>query len=1766
MPERTRAARGASKSKYPPPEPVTPPARSDSPGSFDITSVQDRIGQWQAQGASRACAPDALSLCSGPMSEVEPDLPSATGRELAPEDADKHPEDSRATGSKGGIKRWVDKESRAWVREAKSASTPRKRVISDDHWKTSKAWPSSTPRGSRPKEDVTPANQSQSPSDERRKEREERRRQRRESRKSQYRQHETGAGDDSKELKDSTRLHYGETKDEENELGMEKTRRGAGLIGKLDMDPGVSQDPSNIEIGDNADRTARSRYAKTLGQPSVFVNDDTSSMAMSKTGRIFKKTKEMFSKSEAIPIVNSSLPSIEAWLYEQPDPFVSGDDSGVIPAPLQIRGRKKEVLAETPLAGNNSLLDYSLEDDALDRDLSSTLPNIKDRTSRPLGARAPRLTTDTGLGATTAGNRESGKRDVQWPPETIQKSRRSSSPSFQSVTRRNKAQSSTRLPLRPGQKDIPAYDQIPPPYEESRIGVQQPFSEALESRGNTDEVEICGVKRKLTTHEDLLSVLSRPRRSRTTKSSRRDITEKKGEDSSAEILMDLTADEEKYSRELQTLVDGVIPVLLQSFLSKSASSATSGLFGTSASASDDMNYVRPIVDMGVALERLKSCHTRIPLQSLDALLSWGQTSQKAYSDYLNAWRLGFQDIVVNLAPFRDGDALADGGMARDDNGDVIDSQGKKADVAYLLKRPLVRAKNLSKTFCRVDRIVATARSKKVIDLYEDLTALARKRFQEEQGRIEDETAANIDTSKARDLRTLTPSADTSVDKQRRVRARDCFNLSLYHTTRQCIDCRVEMVLRDNDRLTPAEGDVLISETGDSGKWLLFSPANIKSVSARKGDRPHELVVMVRGHKGGQDWHELLALRADDNETVEEWLSMLGSNPLPPKLERSPTSLDTEIPAPVDVATLSVATSAKSKHAAPSLQDLGGPIGAPSDAGMSRGARIERSTPARPERYLPKLNLGGGLQAKSPRTDKTARRETWHKPESSNATISSGQSSISTQSLHTLSSGTSVPSTTNAEWLSDFRKANAAKKNSKGLSRAAQSPEEVVNSITGIAKPQTPPKLSRIDLSSEERLRNIEPASKHRLVDQSASQWKSIPFIPNDEGQATSTETRSDGSNTHYKTTPLNESIHDQWAALSAQRKIQSAPTTPIDKRKKNVSRPYIPFTEDIPPPPAHPQRPRDFSPRIGIFGRKVESPPPPPPHGSPIGARSVSEKIFSVPPPVMSPVQSNRRERGSSSPLKKEYAPSTASDSPNNSDSEDLSDVSSETSEEFASEADDKPTPLVSVRPAAGRRLVSDSSGFLRSTPSSQAQTLAPSDSASQGPYRSVPPTTSLPSSQKGKAIAMVCSWTDSRGWDQLHPDECSIVVSPGLIEAYEMSAAHSGGSLPTDDRFGSSAPTAPGDLQPLVAFELTPLVMLHRGAAIDVSFRSPPTANSRLKSTSNVMFRCRSPVECERLYSMINWARVNNPTYIALERARPKIQPKVTFAVDNSQENRTKAAGSWFSFGGSQKRSSYRASSGPVPQALSNAGASEASVMSLASGLLKRFNVNPAFNLHRSALVQKSTSQGTGSSSLSSSTGQTQDSTSTSPAPSQLGVIPGKDGPSVPSTSAEAANGGGMVNNMKIRLYLREISTNWADLGAARLTIMPPPAATRESIAGTAASARAPGQTRLTQSATRGPSSTHTPHRIHNDGREKRVLVSKNKHPDVLFIDRVLGESCFERIAQCGIAVNVWTESESIATFGGVAGGRNKTYMLQFPGAKEAAWVFGIVGTYRYE
>ncbi|KAF4591940.1 SRm160/300 splicing coactivator [Ophiocordyceps camponoti-floridani] len=418
---------------------------------------------------------------------------------------------------------------------------------------------------------------------------------------------------------------------------------------------------------------------------------------------------------------------------------------------------------------------------------------------------------------------------------------------------------------------------------------------------------VVALQRRLTRHSDLVSMLSLPedtsapsglRDKRSRPSLRRMARGGGSSDVTAdELLQEFVDDESLYVRELKTLVDGVVPVLLSHVLDGTNST---DLFGSSSSVTDALS--KAVVGMGVALEKLKNAHRKAPVSDVRRLANWAHGLVPIYNSYLNAWRLGFEDVVVNLAPASAGPADDDSllnALPRNDKGDVVDAQGERVAVAYLLKRPLMRVKQLARLFQCVDTLIASVDTHALVRDFDHLEAKARRRHREETARMTDEDAVGTDTSRARDLRTLDPTASSiEIDDKRQVNAKDLFSLSLAHSNGQRLECRVELVRRDKQSDVDDRGDLLVRETGGGGRRcsLLFAPLSIPTLSARAGRSPSELIVMARGSHDGQPWHETLVLSGDSEDQIRDWLDMLPSSPEPPfpELEEPspPTSPET----------------------------------------------------------------------------------------------------------------------------------------------------------------------------------------------------------------------------------------------------------------------------------------------------------------------------------------------------------------------------------------------------------------------------------------------------------------------------------------------------------------------------------------------------------------------------------------------------------------------------------------------------------------------------------------------------------------------------------------------------------------------------------------------------------------------------------------------------------------------------------------------------------
>ena len=497
------------------------------------------------------------------------------------------------------------------------------------------------------------------------------------------------------------------------------------------------------------------------------------------------------------------------------------------------------------------------------------------------------------------------------------------------------------------------------------------------------------------------------------------------------------------------------------------------------------------------------------------------------------------------------------------------------------------------------------------------------------------------------------------------------------------------------------------------------------------------------------------------------------------------------------------------------------------------------------------------------------------------------------------------------------------------------------------------------------------------------------------------------------------------------------------------------------------------------------------------------------------------RHRRTSSPLKHEYEPSTATESsPSETSTVERHEIYSE-SETSDDELEDEDiiTPLPPVRAqhiSATSRLGPDVS--------MEDEIVTRSNSASQAASGDAP----TQQTTLGEAIAAVWHWHGDTGQYRLLKSGCRIVVTPGLVEAFDTSSSN-----PKD--------------RPLISLELTPLVTMRRGTGVDVLVRSYPTERSTFKPTGETMFRpSNNPEDANKLYNMISDARKNNPTYIAMQNARGPFSGQPD-PPGRQNPMRSSRAGGWFSWGGLSRRNSYRASAIAPSARLSE---SSVGTMSSAFSALKKFGANnKMFNIARSTLRSRATSS-RGGSLYSTSTRSGDDSS-----------------PSHPVEASQGAASGIGLSHAKIRLYVRESQKKWHDLGRARLTILPvTPESTRP---GTSATIRGPDgeQTSVENGNERSNSSSPPapPTPLRNPVRdEKRILIHSKKDGTVL-LDECLGESCFERIARTGIAVSVWEEFDEVAKEGGVVGGSFKVYMIQMKNEAETAYTFNIVGKNRY-
>ncbi|ODM16379.1 hypothetical protein SI65_08379 [Aspergillus cristatus] len=1715
-------------------------------GLYDTSSVRAKVRKWQQQGGGVVVANDCVYY-------------------------EEDEENKSAANSSQGRSTARDKQTR--TSKIRSESTPRKRVISDEHWKLNRNAPQTpqtklpppkriseyttndslgSPPPRRDRRDTINDDKPRPSPASRSRERSrtavtpESVRQHRKSKST----HDLSArtGNDTNRL-ERPRPSYSRPETEVRSLPDERSEisersRTKSLPPEADMDWATLEE-NFAELSKKRARGPEPSAAKPRPTPATSLKPPKGGIF----SHMLDESRKMFAKPEP-PRPKGTR--IEAWLSGTPDTFTHDGESDVeIPAPLNMRPNKAK-------HSSRDSLDRHHTPDSRRREGShdSEPPSESRSRRRSTHVRRSRDKIEADEEKSTGELSSLRERDHTPPPSTRRKSSESKQGKSPANDKESEASEKAREKSAEPEPEDDETEFHPPEEAEASddkalvpFGRERPFpttgnrlptiaSAESDKAGDAEKPEeptteqgpseeeaksipaqevpdseerdqfdpnslplvTTQLKRRLTTHDDLISVLSGSNgRSRSLRSARslRSNKSRAPNATVTDLLRELSADEAKYMRELKTLVGGVIPVLLTCVMSRSESAVAAGLFRPSMDPKDEMNFTRPIVDMGVAIERLKSLHKRIPQDQVDPLLHWATGAQKVYRDYLKAWRLGFKDVIVNLAPLDESEAAKnkddkedgnninsetrslDEGMARDENGDVVDSEGEKVDVAYLLKRPLVRLKYLAKTFKGINMLQPSSKADETASSYQALVTEARRRAREERARLEDESAASIDPTRARDPVTLGALAGVTVDQTRRVRARDFFNLSLYHSTGQVIDCRAELLMRDNAPINGAGGDLLICEIDHSDRWLLFPPIDAGCVSARNGDTKGEVVVMIRSPPGqAKAWQEVISLQIEEEEIAFEWIQLLGLHPIPPTICRSQSFIDRarqrqkqlqqqqhqqqeqqEQDAPPSLPTI--------QETPPSPRHLDVPIG---EKATSRAAR-RSLTPKDPSTEPSIFGSSFALESRdSLNTDIT--RQSDYVSESARPATASPQPSI--------------PHSRDPRAMTPVDDKSPALKRSKAkrVSRIGESPSPAPEDKSS---PSTPKKSeSRLPVPSpspghgpksnkeQQRSSPQPPASEHSPLPSpriSSTPSRSLPSIP---------KIRPSSSYTHVTESLCSPSDEEDEISLD----YDDLPEIPTRRKSHSPSDSGSSQPEDGDEPP----------------------PPPPPPHRSP------SSSVVNA--PVLSPTGGQQRRRGSS-PLKHEYEPSTASDSYSDSNSEtstvrryDMDSASEYSGSEYDSEDEDESEDeLDSTLPPTESRDPPRSSEQASIVPSGSS--ISPSHSASQVGYRTVP----AQPTKSSRVMASIFAWSDKGTWESLLSDECVIIVSPGLVEAYEMSVAPSESGH--DDGSQSSK------VRPMIALELTPLVPIRRGTAIDISIRSPPTDRSKVTWSNNIMFRSRNADECEVLYGLINTSRINNPTYIALQNARgPFADQPVPLERSNN------AAGGMF--GWPRRRKSYRASASS-PRSLADNSESSVGTMSSAFSALKRFgNGSKMFNITRSTVTSRN-GQEDGASTAGGST-------------SGIGRI---------AAAIKGVDGIGL-SNAKIRMYVRETQTKWRDMGAARLTIMPAPASssTRPNTASSDANSNNPDARR---------SSLQEP--------QKRIVVRGKTRNEVL-LDVCLGESSFERVARTGIAVSVWEDAHAGGAMpekGGVTGGSYKIYMIQMKSEAEAAYTFGLVGKLKY-
>lgn len=107
------------------------------------------------------------------------------------------------------------------------------------------------------------------------------------------------------------------------------------------------------------------------------------------------------------------------------------------------------------------------------------------------------------------------------------------------------------------------------------------------------------------------------------------------------------------------------------------------------------------------------------------------------------------------------------------------------------------------------------------------------------------------------------------------------------------------------------------------------------------------------------------------------------------------------------------------------------------------------------------------------------------------------------------------------------------------------------------------------------------------------------------------------------------------------------------------------------------------------------------------------------------------------------------------------------------------------------------------------------------------------------EAIATIHAWSyEKKELHAISPNECSVHIYPGKVEVYDM------------DHLGTRK------MEKLLSFEFNPEAALIKSGSLDVAVKTPLSPDSKVQIDGDVVFRSRTPAECEMLFQRLKHAR----------------------------------------------------------------------------------------------------------------------------------------------------------------------------------------------------------------------------------------------------------------------------------------------------------------------